>query len=478
MLLCWATKIHAQDTNRKVYFANGIRNGWVDSNSAVIWTRATRHPEMNFDGKKFVVPRGPERNRLRNSDDPQLQLQSQLPEGAKLDEMEGAVPGIEATLYLEFWPVGQRDQSRRVGARKAETENDFAVQWRLTRLISDTRYQMQIGFVDDQGKRQPGVSGFFRTAPEKSQRRSIRFCLTTCHDYPRRDGGKQGHLIYPSMGKLSPDFMVHAGDVEYYDQPYPLAWTIPLMRFHWNRFFALPANREFYRNHSTYFMKDDHDTLKNDCWPGQKYGSVTFEQGRDLFNREQFPANDKPYKTIRWGKDLQIWLVEGRDFRSPNRMPDGPEKTIWGEQQKKWFFETVKNSDATFKILFSPTPLLGPDRGGKRDNHANQNFKHEGDQLREFISKQENMLIMCGDRHWQYVTHLKDSNLWEFGCGPGSEHHQLGWKKGDLRDQHEFLRVAGGFLSGELKIENEQPVLYVRHHKVDGRVVNEVAFGK
>ena len=112
--------------------------------------------------------------------------------------------------------------------------------------------------------------------------------------------------------------------------------SIELMRFKWERIFALPDNRKFYQNTTSYFLKDDHDTLKDDCWPGQTYGSVTFEQGVKLFNEEQFPAAEKfpsdtpRYKTVRWGKDLQFWLLEGRDFRSANDAPDGPDKTIFG----------------------------------------------------------------------------------------------------------------------------------------------------
>ena len=113
--------------------------------------------------------------------------------------------------------------------------------------------------------------------------------MTTCHDFPRRDAGDRGHAIYRRMAGLKPDFTVHAGDIEYYDKAFPFAWSIELMRFKWNRLFALPDNRRFYSHHTTYFMKDDHDTLKNDCWPGQRYGSVTFEQGVKLF-QEQFPG--------------------------------------------------------------------------------------------------------------------------------------------------------------------------------------------
>lgn len=63
---------------------------------------------------------------------------------------------------------------------------------------------------------------------------------------------------------------------------------------------------------------------------------------------------DKTYRTVRWGKDLQIWMVEGRDFRSPNTMEDGPEKTIWGAEQMAWFKRTVQASDATFRVLTHP----------------------------------------------------------------------------------------------------------------------------
>ena len=66
-------------------------------------------------------------------------------------------------------------------------------------------------------------------------------------------------------------------------------------------------------------------------------------------------------------------------------MPDGSDKTIWGKEQKEWFKKTVKESTATWKILVSPTPLVGPDRVQKDDNHSNIGFKHEGDELRNWF---------------------------------------------------------------------------------------------
>jgi len=54
---------------------------------------------------------------------------------------------------------------------------------------------------------------------------------------------------------------------------------------------------------------------------------------------------------------LQIWLVEGRDFRSPNTITDCPDKSIWGKEQKEWLKKTLLESDAIFKLLISPTPI-------------------------------------------------------------------------------------------------------------------------
>ena len=150
------------------------------------------------------------------------------------------------------------------------------------------------------------------------------------------------------MMKLFPDFYVHTGDIEYYDKPLPWAMTEGMMRFKWDRLFALPLQRNFWSQVTTYFMKDDHDALRNDSWPGKKYGPVNWERGLEIFDKEQFPSHDKFYKTIRWGKDLQIWITEGRNYRSHNDMPDGKGKSIFGPVQKAWLYKTLQESDATF----------------------------------------------------------------------------------------------------------------------------------
>ena len=88
--------------------------------------------------------------------------------------------------------------------------------------------------------------------------------------------------------------------------------------------------RAFLQNVPAYFLKDDHDSWDNDCWPTMpsRMGSFTYEDGLTVYD-EQVPMSDKKhYRTFRWGKDLQIWLVEVRDHRSQNFLPDGPDKSL------------------------------------------------------------------------------------------------------------------------------------------------------
>jgi alkaline phosphatase D len=201
---------------------------------------------------------------------------------------------------------------------------------------------------------------------------------------------------------------------------------------------------------------------------------MTFADGLRLF-REQVPMGDGPtYRTFRWGKDLQVWLVEGRDFRTPNPEPDGPDKSIWGAEQKAWLKRTMLESDATWKVLVSPTPIVGPDRARKRDNHANEAFATEGREIRQWLAANfpDTAFIACGDRHWQYHSIDPATGVHEFSCGPASDEHAAG-SPGFEPDSHRFHRMLGGFLSVSVDRPDGVPTIAFRFHNVDGAVQHE-----
>ncbi len=420
-------------------FANGIKIGEVTATSAVIWVRLTEREEAD----------------------------------RRIDEWDGqepkqwSVPGAEGMISLTL-----SDGTGKVMARSSRTraENDYCVQFHLAPLNPGTTYHLSL-----QGENGPEPDGVarletaFRTSPASEMAVPVTFVASTCQDFPRRDDLKNGHKIYKSMLALRPDFFVQTGDTIYYDKPKPFARDLATARYKWNRFYAMPNPREFHRTVPSYWLHDDHDLLKNDCWPGQSYGDLTWEQGLMVW-REQIPQSEKPYRTFRWGRDLQVWFPEGREFRSPNNTPDGPGKTIFGKEQWDWIEKTMRKSDATFKLFVSATPVVGPDRRNKNDNHANKGFSHEGGRLRKFLSSIPGCFVINGDRHWQYHSVDPETGLQEFGSGPASDRHAGGWKQELKPDWQKFLRIKGGFLS--VRIEGTKATF--RHHDVNGETVNEV----
>lgn len=459
------------------YFGNGFRNGWVDQESIVIWTRLTSISDLNSSGIHFKKVNREEHAALRLLTDKVQLHDAQIPAGYTLADMDASCPGSVGQVKLIYHPKGEPQKEVVLDWSEVDASKNHTKQWKITDLASGTTYIVSIvarlhanAFPSDT------IVGEFQTPPDRETAEEVKFSIVTGHDYNRRDNPVGGHQIYQSMLGDDLDFYVHTGDIEYYDKPNPFALTVPLMYFKWDRLFALPFQREFYRQTSSYFIKDDHDALSNDCYPGMTYGAISFEQGLEIFDRVQFPSRDTTFTTVRWGKDLQIWIMEGRRYRSKNTDPDGPDKTIWGEAQKQWLYRTLPSSDAAIKVIISATPILGPDRGRKQDNHANAGFAHEGNEIRSFANQFDNVFFCVGDRHWQYVSHLDGTNLWEFSCGPGADQHAGGWSQDNLLPEHKFLRVEGGYLVGSVSRVNESTILKFQHRDVEGVTVHEQVF--
>jgi alkaline phosphatase D len=458
------------------YFGNGVHNGYADQTSVVLWTRLTKTPGGKTDGRRFLEPIE-QRNELDQRANPAEIWAAQVPPGLTLEDMGGACPGMSGEVRLVYHPRARPEGRIATPWTAVDADRNFTRQWRLSDLSPGTAYVMEL-----EARSAPGAAisdrlkGAFQTAPVAEEARALTFCVVSCHDYPRRDA-PDGHRIYPAMTALKPDFYVHTGDIEYYDRPGPYALTEELMRFKWDRLFALPLQRDFWNQVTSYFMKDDHDVLTNDASSDKRYGTVSWERGLQIFE-EQTPGTAVPYKTIRWGRDLQIWLTEGRTFRSRNTDPDGPDKSLLGADQKAWLFRTLLASDATFKVVICANPIVGPDRINKRDNLANANWSHEGNELRAFLNRMDNVMVVTGDRHWQYVSQPPGTRLWEFSVGSGSDQHAGGWPPDDVRPEHRFLRVKGGFLSGHVSRQEGKAILRFDHRDVDGTVVHTESFPK
>lgn len=458
---------HAHAAEPAVFQGNGIKIGEPTETSVLIWTRLTRAPERLRQGTPFIEVKVTRENRT----DPRVQ---QIPPGKRLDEMQDALPGVPGEVRVSWQPeAGGAWQS--TAWQPVDAAKNFTRQLELSALDPGTAYRVRVESRDPNGRAGATIEGRFRTQTAPDSTADVRFIVITCQDDTRRDD-PEGFLAYPHVTAWKPDFVVHTGDVLYLDKATPYAFTAPLARFKWDRTFAYPLVRDFYRQTAVYFQKDDHDIHLNDSWPGMRYGELSWDDGIAL-NRENLPWPKTPYRTYRWGRDIQIWLLEGREFRSANTDPDGPAKTILGAEQKRWLRETLTRSDSSFRIIISPTPIVGPDLARKGDNHANPAFRHEGNELRALFASQPNTIVICGDRHWQYHSIDKTSGLHEFGCGPVCDRMTEGF----VDETKELppaphLALHGGFLAVVAKRENGRPTLQLEHHNASGRPVYRHTF--
>ncbi len=452
---------HAQPAGLPTHQAMGTRVGDVTATSAILWTRLTAATVRNNEGQLI-------KGRAQDYKADSLPAPT-----VPAEQLEGACPGAPGRVRVRYGTKPDLADAATTAWAEVTEATDFIHQFPLAGLKPDTAYHYETETTGADGRAHGAFRGQFKTAPKPESETNLRFCVMTCQGYPDR-GHPEGHSIYPAMLALAPAFTCLTGDLVYYDNDMPRATSPRLARYHWERMFSLPRLVEFNRNVGTYWLKDDHDILNDDSWPGTEMGSLTFAEGQRIF-RQQAPMSDGPsYRTFRWGRDLQIWLSDGRDFRSPNKMKDGPDKTIWGKEQKAWFQRAVKESDATWRVLISPTPIVGPDRVGKNDNHANAGYRHEGDELRAWLQANvpDNFFVICGDRHWQYHSVHPKTGLREFSVGAASDEH-AGGTPGENPEYHRFHRVKGGFLSASIQSAAGRSTILFQHRDVNGAVVHE-----
>lgn len=405
-------------------------------------------------------------------------LQSRLTSipGPELDQ-NGDIPGAAGIACFEWSTADDFATAHRSPWLTAVAERDFIVRHPIDGLQAGTLYHYRLLFGPNEEEITVGPTRQFKTLPAANKAdASLSFIMGSCQNYAFFMNGKDGKggnqteenqrlgfPAYAAMRAMQPDFFIGTGDIVYYDHPAKTAAkTLPELRKKWHEQFRFPRLIDFFAQTPAYWSKDDHDFRFNDADLGSDKQPAP-ATGIEIF-REQMPihpAQDKAsptYRTHRVHKHLQLWFVEGRDYRSPNRSPDGPEKTIWGTEQRDWLNRTLRESDATWKIIISPTPMVGPDSKNKKDNHTNLGgFRHEANTFFAGLKRDglTNVFTFCGDRHWQYHS-VHPLGFEEFSCGALNDENAITGirpgaanstdPEGLIRQLFLYPRPSGGFL--------------------------------
>ena len=439
---------------------------------------------------------------------------------------------IQGKLGVARFEIGENDTFENALSSDfldALPENDFIVKKKIEGLKAETKYFYRLRFGKDTNALFTSKTGTFKTLPGANSEAKVSFAVVTgmnyyffhygSYDSTRAYNGSDKALGYPaleSIKNLNHDYFIGTGDNVYFDHPNERGFKSSLkkgkkphpagyegkevkdeegMRKKYHEQFMQPRFQDLFRSMGTYWEKDDHDYRFNDADPFDEF-PISHEMGIKNF-QEQLPVvdpkdpNPKTYRTHRMSKDLQVWMLEGRDYRSSNKMEDGPDKTLLGAKQISWLKETLLASDASFKIIISPTPMVGPDDAYKSDNHVNhEGFRYEGEAIFKWMVDNgfldKNLYIICGDRHWQYHA-MHPSGIEEFSTGALVDNNsRAGRLAGDPKStdpdslikqfyiQGDKESASGGFLSFEVEKKAGIPTASFKFYDEKAKLLHEV----
>lgn len=450
---------------------HGIASGDVTDHSAIIWSRVNDQPaQMNVEydtDTNFT-------NHLRKTT--QADSTTDFTAHAKL---EGLRPDTQ--YYYRVWFTGSDIEN-----------NNNTISNNNISTTSDIAEMVEIGT--------------FRTAPSRnmtSNSSDISFVWSADiggQNYCR-NANEGGYSIFKSMQSLNPDFFIANGDMIYADgaclaegptflnntNNQTITWTnIPgdfksiadpsvswnnitevrsIFLDHWKYNRNDTYFKEFLSNVSMYSQWDDHEIINDfgSKWPYWNLFSIDREgypnivnEGRNAFlyyspldssDNNNYTQNDREkhiYRSFNWGKDLDLFIIDARSYRSQNHIADTPDsnKTMLGEEQLQWLKQELSNSNATWKVISSDVPISIPTGSNAsilgRDGWANGNetnnysyytgFESELTDLLEFIDNQQikNVVFITTDVHFPaFIKYDFDLNndgtiteIYEFVSGP------------------------------------------------------------
>lgn len=290
------------------------------------------------------------------------------------------------------------------------------------------------------------ATGEFVTAPAPTDPRPVRFSWSGdlgSRGHCRKPG--DGYAIFGALAKTPADFFLFAGDTIYADHVCGEKQHEPGYDFVARRladFWAKhrynredPAVQAYFRGTSVYAIWDDHEVRNDFSGPGEPL----MEPGRRAFI-DYFPIRpprEEPgrlYRRFRWGALLEVFILDTRQYRSPNTAPDGPGKTMLGPTQRRWLVDAVAGSGAVWKIVVSSVPLSVPTGGGAHDSWSNAGargvpeergtgFATERDAILRALRQRgvKNLVVLAADvHHAELIRHhpTPDWSFHEFIAGP------------------------------------------------------------
>ena len=369
---------------------------------------------------------------------------------------------VEIHASGDGWTFVQYGVSPR--AARAISTNDLTVQFRLPHLEPDTTYRYW--FVQGKAK---SLVGTFRTARPATADEAVHFAISGDADATPGPSGKPGFNRFEVYGRMADernDFNINLGDTIYSDSELAGAAVARTVAEKWGKYrlgLALPALQRLRASAGLYSHWDDHEFVND--FSREENGNAIYTAGVKAFT--DYAPVAKPstatglYRSFRWGKNLELFFLDERTFRSakaddacsddlaptaPQAMRDAfatlapglrtpvsqaclaalsdPSRTMLGARQYAAFTRAIKASKATWKVVVNEVPIqqfyaLPYDRW--------EGYAAERERLLRFLQGSvTNVVFLTTDTHGNLVNevryrtlgNLEGSGIWEVVTGP------------------------------------------------------------
>ena len=358
---------------------------------------------------------------------------------------------------------------------KAKRGNDNTVQKRVKHLDPDTTYRYR--FCMKGGRK--SATGKFTTAPAANSKQTIRFGFSGDQDARPEPGQTEPYWnnfeIWDAIRQQRNDFNVLMGDTIYSDTEVPgygLSDVALTVEQKWEAYKTNLAMKPWAkaRGSTAYYAHwDDHEFINDFARGADSFplgagtvnidGEELYERGVEAFtdyNPITYSKGKGIYRSVRWGKNLEVFFLDERSFRSnasdytsvcdnppgtrdfaptapqsvrdvfaaiapalANPVPQAcldsindPSRTLLGSKQLKRFKKQIAKSKATFKVIMNELPIqqyyVDPyDRW--------EGYEAERQEVLHYLEDEvQNVVFLTADVHASLVNDARYNTL-----GPG-----------------------------------------------------------
>jgi phosphodiesterase/alkaline phosphatase D-like protein len=296
-----------------------------------------------------------------------------------------------------------RAQGSGVTPLKTSAAKDFTVQHKFTHLKPGTRYSYRFC-----AGKQCSDTGHFETAPKPSQSKTIHFAYSGDESAVAAKGQHKpfwgNFKAFKSMAGEHNDFNIDFGDTIYSDPEVPNIKTATTVKQKWGMYrkkLSVPNQVAVRESTGLYNHWDDHEFV-NDFSKAEN-GVKLYKAGVTAFRDYEpvtYSKRNGIYRTFRWGKNLEVFFLDMRSFRSakasahhvcdnggsPDLAPtapqstrnvfsalvpslanppppacltaiNDPQRTMLGHRQYNRFLADVSSSTAKWKVVMTEDPI-------------------------------------------------------------------------------------------------------------------------